>query len=152
MSDADRTTALADAILDGFPVDPRSETTHLLEVGIGERTDVAAAIAATDVAVTAVDVVERSVPAGIAFEQADLHALREAAAEGSLPESIVDRPTPLDGVYALRLPPELHEAFADLVSQIGVPGAFTTLGGDPPTVSVTPTQIRGGETIYWIEK
>jgi len=161
VSDADRTTALVDSLLDGLEsrrseaveggsevaggevssgseIASGREVATLLEVGIGTRTDVAEALVDRGVAVTAIDVVERSVPEGVAFQQVDVTEADPAAFEG------------VEGVYALRLPPELQRPVADIAERFGSPAAFTTLGGDPPVVAVRPEQLRGGETLYWL--
>lgn len=164
MSDADRTTALADRLAaaaraaSGESDDPaRSRggdgdrgagTPRAVEVGIGERTAVAAALAERGVAVTATDVVDRAVPDGVGFVRDDV----------TDPDPGVYRDAAL--VYALRLPPELHRAFAAVVRTAarggsesptdGPAAAFTTLGGDPPAVPATPEQLPGGETLYWV--
>ncbi|AGN02732.1 hypothetical protein L593_13965 [Salinarchaeum sp. Harcht-Bsk1] len=144
MSDADRTTALADALIEGVRSRQSQESgggvepAALLEVGIGERTGIAATLLDRGIAVSAVDVVARAVPDGMAFQRADVTELDAAEFEG------------IDGVYALRAPPELHRPIADLARTLDVPAAFTTLGGDPPIVPVRPEQLPGGETLYWV--
>ncbi|GAB3681442.1 UPF0146 family protein [Salinarchaeum chitinilyticum] len=155
MSHADRTTALAATLVDGLvgehETGRKSAPVRLLEVGIGERTAVAAAIAERNVDVAAIDVVERSVPPGVAFRHTDLVELSRAATGGPPPEATSELLTGLDGLYALRLPPELHGPFVDLATALDVPAAFTTLGGEPPSVAAGPQQLAGGETVYWIE-
>lgn len=100
---------------------------RLLEVGIGRRTDLAAALSEAGVTVTAVDVTERDVPDGVAFVRDDVtdpdHSVYADA----------------DAIYALRLPPDIQEPVAAIADQEDVPLFFTTLGTDPPVV---PTDVR----------
>jgi uncharacterized UPF0146 family protein len=149
VKDADRTTALADALLagttqaDGKLGDEehdRDGELRVVEVAIGERTAIAESIAGRGAVVRATDVVERSVPEPIEFRIDDLLNPQPALFRSA------------DLLYALRLPPELHDAFAQLAADVDVPAAFTTLGGDPPTVATTPEQVPGGETIHWIQR
>ncbi|MFB6086860.1 MAG: UPF0146 family protein [Halodesulfurarchaeum sp.] len=100
---------------------------RLVEVGIGNRTDVAAALADRGVAVTAVDVIERSVPAGVEFVRDDVT------------EPTLDVYDASEAIYSLRLPPDLQPPVAAIADAISVPLYFTTLGTDPPVV---PTAVR----------
>jgi len=144
--DVDRPTAVAEALLDGIRSRrPRASTSDgapasVLEVGIGDRTGVAAALHDRGVAVTAIDLRERAVPDGVAFRTADVTDPDERFSDA------------IDGVYALRLPPELHRPVAELGERLDVPAVFTTLGGDPPTVPVRPEQLTCGETLFWIDR
>ncbi len=97
---------------------------RVVEVGVGRRHEVAAALVEADVAVTATDVHDRSVPDGIEFVLDD----------------VVD-PTlsvyaDADAIYALNLPPELHRPTAAVADAVEADFLFTTLGGDQPEVPV----------------
>jgi uncharacterized UPF0146 family protein len=100
-----------------------------VEVGIGRRPDVAAALADRGCTVTATDIHDRSTPDAVAFVRED-----------------VTDPTPeqyagADLVYALNCPPELQRPARDLARRLDVPFLFTTLGADPATVPATPTTL-----------
>jgi len=122
--------ALRDALvgsLDGYDA--------LVEVGIGRRTDVAAALADRGRTVTATDVHPREVPDGVSFVRDDVTAPdRDVYADA-------------DALYALNLPPELHRPARDVARAVGADFCFTTLGGDQPTVPVERRAIRG-DTLY----
>ena len=108
---------------------------RLVEVGIGNRTDVAAALAESGASVTAVDVVERTVPAGVEFVRDDVTEPNlEVYAES-------------EAIYALRLPPDIQHPVAAIADAVSVPLYFTTLGTDPPVI---PSEIRPIEsgTLY----
>ncbi|MFB6184436.1 MAG: UPF0146 family protein [Haloarculaceae archaeon] len=107
----------------------------VVEVGIGNRTAVAAELLARGVAVTATDVYERPVPDGVRFVRDD-----------------VTDPTPsvyadAGAVYALNLPPELHRPTRAVARNVDAAFLFTTLGGDEPTVPVAREQLPG-DTMY----
>ncbi len=112
--------AIADALV---PFD------RLVEVGIGTRTAVAAALATADRRVTATDVVEREVPEGVRFVLDDV----------TDPDPRIYRDA--DAVYALNLPPELHPPTRRLARRVDAAFLFTTLGGDEPAVPADPEQI-----------
>ena len=108
---------------------------RLVEIGIGRRTDVAAALADRGVAVTATDVHDRAAPDGVAFVRDD----------------VVD-PDPAiyadaEAIYALNLPPELHRPALETAREADADFLFTTLGGDQPTVPVERRTIETG-TLY----
>jgi hypothetical protein len=111
---------------------------RLVEVGVGRRTDVAAALVAAGCEVTATDVHPRSVPDGVRFVVDDVVA-RAAGDPGRL--------YAVDAVYARNLPPELHRPTRDVAHAAGADFLFTTLGGDPPTVPVERVTL-GEETLY----
>jgi uncharacterized UPF0146 family protein len=114
----------------------------LVEVGVGERTALAAALADAGCDVTATDVRERSVPERVAFVRDD-----------------VTDPDPgvyanADAVYALNLPPELHRPALAVARRADAAFLFSTLGGDQPAfdgdqpaVSVERETLPG-ETLY----
>lgn len=107
---------------------------RVVEVGIGRRTDVAAALAGTT-RVTATDVVDRPVPAGVRF-------VRDDVAD---PDPVVYADA--GAIYALDLPPELHRPTLAVAREHGAAFGFTTLGTDPPAVPVRPETLPG-ETWY----
>lgn len=107
-----------------------------IEVGIGARPGLAAALQEAGVSVTAVDLKDRAVPPGVTFIQGDIRSDRTVEA---LP--------PPDLVYARRLPEELQPGVARLAEQLEAPLYFTTLGFEYPVLPVerVPT---GGVTWY----
>ena len=112
-----------------------AEYDRVVEVGIGRRTDVAAALADGGVAVTATDVHDRAVPDGFRFVRDD----------------VVD-PDPsvyadADALYALNLPPELHRPALEVAREADADFLFTTLGGDQPAVPVERRTVETG-TLY----
>jgi hypothetical protein len=107
----------------------------VVEIGIGRRPDVAAGLAAAGVEVTATDVHERAVPAGVAFRQDDVTRPQESIYADA------------DCLYALNLPPELHRPARDLARAVDAALYFTTLGGDGPAVPVTRETLPG-ETLF----
>jgi len=109
----------------------------LVEVGIGQRPALAAALAERS-SVRATDVVERAVPEDIAFHVDDVTDPDPAVYAGA------------DAIYALNLPPELHRPAADIAEDHGAVLAFTTLGGDAPAVPSTPETLPG-ETLFWAD-
>ncbi len=106
-----------------------------MEVGIGERPDVAAALADAGKRVTATDVRPREVPAGVEFVRDDVVD----------PDPAVYRDA--DAVYALNLPPELHRPALAVARDHDAALLFTTLGGDQPAVPVARETIPG-ETLF----
>jgi len=107
----------------------------LVEVGIGVRPSVAAALAASGCRVTATDVVERRLPADVRFVRDDVTdpdpgVYADAAA-----------------VYALNLPPELHRPARRVARAHDAAFLFTTLGADQPEVPVE-RQTLPGETLF----
>jgi len=116
---------------------------RLLEVGIGRRVDVAAALAAAGHDVLAVDVEvdparQAGLPGTVALRRADVTAVDPVGV------------APRDAVYALNLPPELHRPSADLAAALGAPLLFTTLGFDGPArgVPAVAESLPEGETLY----
>ena len=129
----------------------------MLEVGIGRRPGVAAALAAEGVRVTAVDVHECSVPEGVAFVRDDVAERAEQVAAGSAAGATaqaVDERTErlpshyqVEAIYALNLPPELHRPTATVAAAVGAAFLFTTLGGDPAAIPAR-TETLDRETLY----
>jgi hypothetical protein len=107
----------------------------VVEIGIGVRTDVAAALAERGVDVTATDVRDRDVPSGVAFVRDDV--------------TDPDRSVYADAaaLYALNFPPELHRPALELARSVDAAFLFTTLGGDPPAVPVERRTLPG-ETLF----
>lgn len=108
---------------------------RVVEIGIGRRTDLAAALAEAGVSVTATDVYERSVPDGVRFVQDDI--------VDSDPSVYADA----DAIYARNLPPELHRPALEAAREAEAAFYFTTLGGDQPAVPVERKTVREG-TLY----
>jgi len=108
---------------------------RVVEVGVGTRHEVAAALAARGADVTATDVVERDVPDAVQFVRDDVTDPDRAVYEGA------------GAVYALNLPPELHRPTREVARRAGAAFLFTTLGGDAPAVPAVPEQVPG-DTIY----
>ena len=122
----DRTRALA-ARLAAFE--------RLVEVGIGSRTALAAALAARGATVTATDIHPRPVPAGVRFVRDDVTRPDfEVYAEA-------------DAIYALNLPRELHRPARDVAREVDAAFCFTTLGGEFPAVPVGRETLPG-ETLF----
>jgi uncharacterized UPF0146 family protein len=112
-----------------------SDFEALVEVGVGNRLAVAAALADAGKAVTATDVRPREVPDVVGFERDDV----------TDPDPAVYRDA--DAVYALNLPPELHRPALDVAKNADAAFLFTTLGGDQPAIPVTRETIPG-ETVF----
>jgi uncharacterized UPF0146 family protein len=107
----------------------------VVEVGIGRRPVVAAALAERGVTVTATDVYERPVPDSVRFVRDDVCDPDESVYADA------------DALYALNLPPELHRPTLELARRADAAFLFTTLGGDPPTVPVERETLPG-ETLF----
>lgn len=106
-----------------------------VEVGIGDRPDVAAALRERGRRVTATDVVDRAVPRGVTFRREDV--------TDPDPAAYAD----VDLVYALNCPPDLQVPLVDLADAAGATWAFTTLGTDPAVVPASPRTV-GNETLF----
>ncbi|WP_433625686.1 UPF0146 family protein [Halomicrococcus sp. NG-SE-24] len=112
-----------------------AEFGRVVEVGIGNRPDVAEALA-DRVAVTATDVVPREVPEGVRFVVDDVTDPSPDVYEAA------------DALYALNLPPELHRPALAVARRHDAVLAFTTLGAEQPAVPVRRETIPG-ETLFW---
>jgi hypothetical protein len=121
----DHETALADALAEYAP-------DRAVEVGVGARPAVTAALAARGRRVVATDVVERSVPDGVVFVRDDIT------------DPDPNLYTDADLVYALRCPPELQRPLVAAAEWVDATWAFTTLGADPAVVPVRPRTLPGG--------
>jgi hypothetical protein len=123
--------------LRGALVERLADYDVLVEVGVGARPEVAAALAARGKHVTATDVHARDVPASVTFVRDD-----------------VTDPDPsvygdADVVYALNCPPELQRPLVDVARRVGADAAFTTLGADPAVVPVDREALDGvRETLF----
>jgi uncharacterized UPF0146 family protein len=106
-----------------------------VEVGIGNRTDVAATLADDGTVVTATDIYSREVPEAVAFAEDDVLD----------PDPAVYRNA--DVIYALNLPAELHRPTLAVAQDHDAAFLFTTLGGDQPAVPVERETVPG-ETIF----
>ena len=120
---------------------------RLVEVGVGRRPGVAAALAQRGKTVTATDVHERSVPDGVRFVRDDVVARADRVAAGDPPGETYDA----DAVYARNLPPELHRPVRDVARAAGADCLFTTLGGDQPAIPVRRETV-GVETVFVAEE
>ncbi|SDM04348.1 hypothetical protein SAMN04487949_0623 [Halogranum gelatinilyticum] len=122
----------------------------LVEVGVGRRPDVAAALAADGASVTVTDVVDVTaldgveVPEGVRFVRDDVVAASDATDPGPL--------YAVDAIYALNLPAELHRPVRDVARATGADFLFTTLGYEEPDVAVRRETVGdveiGRETVY----
>jgi len=113
---------------------------RLLEVGIGRRPEVAAALVDADCAVTAIDVFDAPVPDGVDFVRDDVVTRRN-----DLDDS--DPPYRVDAVYGLNLPAELQRPARDVARAADADFLFTTLGFEEPVIPVDRETV-GGETLY----
>lgn len=113
-------------------VDLLSEYESVVEVGVGERFDVAERLAATGGDVTVTDVHTRSVPAGVRFVRDDVT------------DPALDVYRGADVIYAQRVPPELQRPVLDVAEAVDAACLFTTLGGDPAVVPARPVTIESG--------
>lgn len=105
-------------------VDRFSGVERAVEVGIGRRHDVAAALADRGVRVIATDVEPRGVPDGVRFVLDDV----------TDPDLAVYADA--DAIYALNLPPDLHHPTLDVAREVDAELLFTTLGGEQPAIPV----------------
>ena len=113
-----------------------SAADSVVEIGVGNRPGVAAELATRGVDVTAIDIRERSVPAGVRFVRDDVTAPELSVYQGA------------DIVFARSLPPELQRPVRRVARRVDAACWFTTLGGDPPVVPVEPEQLPGGVVLY----
>ncbi|GAB7094861.1 hypothetical protein JCM30237_20140 [Halolamina litorea] len=116
---------------------------RLLEVGIGDRTGVAAGLVAAGADVRATDVVPVSVPDGVRFRVEDVTAIETPDAFHRV-----------DVIYALNSPPDLHRPVHELARNVGAEFRFTTLGFDEPAIPVARETLTDGEqrvTLYTAE-
>jgi uncharacterized UPF0146 family protein len=116
-------------------VDRLARYDEVVEVGVGTRPSVAAGLAERGCSVTATDIYDREIPAGVRFVRDDV-----TDPDGSLYRDA-------DAVYALNCPPELQRPLADAARGADADCLFTTLGGDPAVVEATPETV-GNQTVF----
>lgn len=108
---------------------------RLVEVGVGNRPDIAIELAERGCHVTATDIYARPVSDTVRFVIDDVTDPDLAVYQGA------------DAVYALNCPPELQRSLADVATAVGADCLFTTLGGDPVVVDATPETLSG-DTLF----
>lgn len=111
------------------------EYDQIVEVGVGERPDVATALAEY-AEVTVTDLSNRTVPDGLSFVRDDVTDPDPSAYAGA------------DLVYSVNLPPELHRPLVSLAEEVDADCAFTTFGTEGPVIPAQAERI-GGDTLYW---
>jgi len=124
--DPDRLDALSDRL---------STFDSLVEVGVGDRPALAAALTDAGCRVVATDIRERETPEGVPFVRDDVTDPDLAVYRGA------------DALYALNCPPELQRPTRELARAVDAAFLFTTLGGDPATVPVERETLPD-ETVY----
>lgn len=127
-------------------VDRLADYDSLLEVGVGRRPGVAAALSARGCDVTATDVRARDVPAEVRFVCDDVVDAAERAAAGDSPGEQYR----VAAIYALNLPAELHRSTRDVARAVDAAFRFTTLGGEQPAVPVSRKTVES-ETLYVVD-
>jgi len=122
---------------------------RLVEVGVGDRTDLAAALADAGHEVVVVDITPPTPPPGVRAVRDDVVAragsVEQARREGRPPDS--GPYAGADAVYARRLPPELQRPALTVARVVDAPLLFTTLGGDPVLVEASVETVTEG-TLY----
>ena len=114
---------------------------RLVEVGVGDRVDLARTLAATGSTVVVVDLDPPEPPPGARSTRDDVVARADAVAA---PVPDLGPYAGAEAVYARRLPPELQRPALTVARAAGAPLLFTTLGGDPAVVDATPVTVREG--------
>jgi hypothetical protein len=122
-------TAVADVIARYDPV---------VEIGIGNRTDVAAELASRGISVIATDLHERETSPDVEFVRDDVTDPEHSVYDGA------------SAIYALNLPPELHRPVWTVAREHDAVFLFTTLGAEQPSVPVARETLPG-ETLYVAE-
>ncbi len=110
----------------------------VVEVAVGRRPAVAAALADRGATVTATDRTDRPVPDGVTFRRDDLTDPDLSIYTGAA------------ALYARHLPAELQRPAADVSRQVGAPLFFTTLGTETPVIPVDQEPLADG-TLYRAE-
>ena len=113
-------------------IDLLSGYDSVVEVGVGNRFDVAEHLVAEGVSVTVTDVESREVPTDVQFVRDDI----TDPALGVYEDAGV--------VFAQRLPPELQRPVMDVAEAVDAACVFTTLGGDPAVVPARPETVASG--------
>ncbi|HIJ12283.1 MAG TPA: hypothetical protein HA275_00930 [Halobacteriales archaeon] len=108
---------------------------RLVEVGIGSRFDVAHSLSENRI-IVATDIHQCNPPDGVQFVLDDIC------------DPLLDLYSKADIIYALNLPPELHQPTLNVALQVKSKFLFTTLGNDFPEIPVR-IETTPGETIYW---
>ena len=116
-------------------VDRLARYDELIEVGVGNCPDIAAALVERGCHVTATDIHDRTVPTPVSF-------IRDNVTDPN-PALYADA----DAIYALNCPPELQNPLTDVATVAGADCLFTTLGGDPSVVDTTPETLPD-ETLF----
>jgi uncharacterized UPF0146 family protein len=107
----------------------------VVELAVGRRADVAAALADRGLEVLATDLRDRSTPDAVTFVRDDLTAPTVAHyADATL-------------LFARNLPAELQGPAASLATRVDAPLYFTVLGAEEPIVPVERESVREG-TLY----
>ena len=118
---------------------------RLVEVGVGRRPAVAAALVDAGCTVTATDVFDAPVPDGVQFVRDDVVARAETL------DGHPGDPYDADALYGLNLPAELQSPARDVARAADADFLFTTLGFEEPVVPVARETV-GGETLYVAER
>ena len=113
---------------------------RVVEVGIGDRPDLSATLAAAGVSVIATDVADRSVPAGVDFVRDDVTDPDLSVYVGA------------GAIVARNLPPDLQGPALAVASAVGADLFFTTLGTDPAVVPADPRTIDDGTVFASVRK
>lgn len=110
---------------------------YVLEIGIGQRPDLADRLAQAGVTVTAVDCKPREVSDEVTLIVGDIFDL-----------SPQDLPL-VDAIYARNLPAELQRRTLELARARAAPVFFTTLGTELPII---PTELLSGDVkpVYFV--
>jgi hypothetical protein len=116
-------------------VDRLARYDEVVEVGVGNRPDIAARLAERGCSVTATDVYDREPPMGVRFVRDDVTDPDASVYHGA------------EAVYALRCPPELQRPLVDAARTADADCLFTTLGGDPAVVAAAPETV-GNQTVF----
>jgi len=112
-----------------------AEFDAVVEVGIGRRTVVADALAEAETDVVTTDRLKRPVPDPVRFVVDDVTDPDSSVYAGA------------DLVYALNLPPELHQPTLSVACEADAAFMFTTLGTDQPLVPVEREPLAA-ETLF----
>ena len=124
----------------GGLVDALERYDRLLEVGVGDRLDVARALAARGCSVLAIDIdpppVDDEPPGDLSVRRGDVVALAagDSAVAGDVTVESAAGQTGVDAVYARRLPAELHRPTVEVARRLNATCLFTTLGFEEPIV------------------
>ena len=118
---------------------------RLVEVGVGRRPAVAAALVDAGCTVTATDVFDATVPDGVRFVRDDVVARAETL------DGHPGDPYDADALYGLNLPAELQSPARDVARAADADFLFTTLGFEEPVVPVARETV-GAETLYVAER